>query len=615
MQVIESFLEIKYYYRADVWARRVSEDAKVVCTTCLKPISGTAIFYWGRRLFFHISCLNAPAKDKALMLHFGDYGVRHGGMMFTEEVKNEGKEDVVCLGCEKPVFGPGYKCSTSSQCNLALHQSCVELPPEIQQHPFHPNHTLVLAEESQKKYCSACCKNCDTYPFYSCSECNFNLDFVCATRPRNFFNIHDCQHAFNFFYSQIQFTCQVCGEEGKELASLCSICQLLIHGECARFPRTIWITRHDHSLSLTYSLRQVKEHNNVFCKLCYEKVKIEYAAYYCQECGYMAHLACAFEYKKGAHLTWLPEKSIDVATNATEKVEGVEKIRHFSHQHDLILSNVELVEDTLCDGCLGLISPPFYHCIQCNFFLHSKCVQLPRKKKFLFHEHELTLASDSDDSGLFPCGACERPSNGLSYRCDTCYWTYFDLQCCSLSQILKHKGHQHSLFLAINSNRKCHVCNYDSGKKPNIFVCINCDFALGLECATLPLVARHKYDDHLLELTCSVEAHCEEYYCLICEKERDPKCWFYYCTECDFPAHLQCVLGKYPYIKFGKYASRFEGEHQHPLTFVPKIESSPQCDACGGTFDVLALECTQCKFNVHHNNSCVKTITEKVTSK
>jgi len=68
----------------------------------------------------------------------------------------------------------------------------------------------------------------------------------------------------------------------------------------------------------------------------------------------------------------------------------------------------------------------------------------------------------------------------------------------------------------------------------------NCNFALGLECATLPLVARHRYDDHLLRLTCSVEAPWEEYYWLICEKDRDPKNWFYYCTKCDFPTHLQC---------------------------------------------------------------------------
>lgn len=119
--------------------------------------------------------------------------------------------------------------------------------------------------------------------------------------------------------------------------------------------------------------------------------------------------------------------------------------------------------------------------------------------------------------GLFRCDACECLSNGFAYSCDTCDFD-FDLQCCSLLEILKHKGLQHSLFLTINSNRKCHVFNCTSNKKLAIFVCINCHFALGIECATLPLVARYKYDDHLLKLAYSVEAHCTEYYCLICEE-------------------------------------------------------------------------------------------------
>jgi hypothetical protein len=227
---------------------------------------------WYKNLYCHFSCLNAPTNYKALLFHFG-FG--HRRLIFTEEVKSDGKEDVLCLGCEKPVLGPGYKCSTSD-CNLLLHQSCVELSPQIQQHPFHPNHTLVLVKPENKKYCNVCGKNCNTYPFYRCSECDFNLDITCAaTRPR-INNIDDCQHAFIPFFQKNQFTCKACGEEAKEYsASLCSICQLLIHRKCARFPRIISISRHDHSLALTYSLGQVKEHldNNVFCRFCYQRVK------------------------------------------------------------------------------------------------------------------------------------------------------------------------------------------------------------------------------------------------------------------------------------------------------------------------------------------------------
>jgi hypothetical protein len=183
-----------------------------------------------------------------------------------------------------------------------------------------------------------------------------------------------------------------------------------------------------------------------------------------------------------------------------------------------------ILGDKLCDGCTGLISTSFYSCTQCNFFLHSKCVQLPKNKWHPLHRHSLTLFSQQSIYvlGFFSCKACQCLSNGFSYRCGTCSFN-FDLQCCSISETLNHERHQHSLFLAVNSNRRCHVCNFTFDEKPCLFVCTYCDFALGFECATLLLVARHKVDNHLLKLTYNVEARCEECYCLICEKERDSK--------------------------------------------------------------------------------------------
>jgi hypothetical protein len=81
------------------------------------------------------------------------------------------------------------------------------------------------------------------------------------------------------------------------------------------------------------------------------------------------------------------------------------------------------------------------------------------------------------------------------------------------------------------------------------------------------------------------------------KKKRDPNLLFYYCAEYDFPAHPQCALGKYPYIKFGKTYK--DEHHQHPFTIVQKTEYSPPCDVCGDCFDEVGLECTQCKLTVH----------------
>jgi hypothetical protein len=201
----------------------------------------------------------------------------------------------------------------------------------------------------------------------------------------------------------------------------------------------------------------------------------------------------AFEDEASANLSLLPKESVDLAIGVLE-VEGAGHI----HQLDLIFSNKEFTDDKLCDGCMGLISTPFYNCTQCCFFLHNRCAQLPNKKRHQLHQNQLTLVSQVPYiGGLFSCDACGRLNCGFTYRCDTCTFD-LDLRCCSISETLQHEGHQHFLFLSVNSSKRCHVCNCTYHKKPGIFVCISCDFSLGLECATLPLVARHRYGDHLL---------------------------------------------------------------------------------------------------------------------
>ena len=55
------------------------------------------------------------------------------------------------------------------------------------------------------------------------------------------------------------------------------------------------------------------------------------------------------------------------------------EIKHFSHEHDLTLTE-QLLKTQKCDGCVRAIVPPFYSCVKCSFFLHESCVNLPKKK-------------------------------------------------------------------------------------------------------------------------------------------------------------------------------------------------------------------------------------------
>jgi hypothetical protein len=604
-----------YHKSGDDWHRiKLVEELKnegkeeVVCNNCKKlVVLGPAFKCSVCRYLIHLSCGRwDDPRDSTIYFHFGR---TNDELMLTEELKNDGKEGVVCLVCEEQAEGPGYKCS-ASECNFRFHKSCAQLPRQMY-HPSHSNHILILElPRGYSSHCNVCGKWCRRSLFYRCDECDFNIDITCATSTL-ITTAEDCQHAFVPFLKKIHFTCEACGRQGTDFASLCTICRLFIHSRCAGFSRTINIQRHNHALTLTYSLRrQVKDFNHVFCKLCGQKVKTEYAAFCCQKCDFVTHLYCAERYKfKGENTESLPEKSVD----NMEKINPSE-IQHFSHPHNLILSHDEVLNGKLCDGCMHfIISAPFYNCTRCNFFLHTTCAQLPKEKKHIIHRHRLTfLPHAPSNDGVFTCGACGHSCHGFVYRCDVCNY-HLDAQCSSISETLKHKGHQHSLILAIISSKKCNACGhgYKDPKNPGLFVCTTCDFALCFECATLPLIVRHKYDEHPLALTYVAEDKSREYYCLICEQEMDPKYWFYYCTKCDFPAHRQCILGKYPYIKFG--STYEDNNHWHPITFVRKTESSPPCDACGKTFDGMALECTQCKFNVHSMNSeCMQKISNEV---
>jgi hypothetical protein len=56
----------------------------------------------------------------------------------------------------------------------------------------------------------------------------------------------------------------------------------------------------------------------------------------------------------------------------------------------------------------------------------------------------------------------------------------------------------------------------------------------------------------------------EQYY-LICKEEIDQKHWFYYCVECNFLAHPECILKNYSCITIrSTYKSEY---HEHPTPF------------------------------------------------
>ena len=509
----------------------------------------------------------------------------------------------LCWACNEPILGPSYSCIKCER--YYHHKSCAKLPRELQ-YPLHPKHLLILFNEmnffKDKKYskCEVCKQYRGQYT-YGCSLCNFNLHNKCASLPLTIESeVHE--HPSTRIWRSMKFTCDLCGKEGN-VPYLCVPCNFCIHKSCTSYPRSVKAIRHDHLLHLTYSSLEVHQSISQFCQLCVQKVDTDYGFYCCSSCNFVAHLDYAMdeENKEDTNLMKLKngessesenenlelDESNDLATYIVKKInvgeDGIEiakEIKHFSHEHNLKLID-EVENNKQCDGCLRAILSPFYSCVKCNFFLHKSCIELPRKKRHPLHRHSLTLFPKAHcRTMLFWCDACGQICNGFNYRCNKCDFD-LDVQCSLISDILTHKGHKHCLHLSSTRySQNCSSCNFERSQG---FRCITCEFVLDFKCATLPYTTRYKQHEHRFILSYAAEDDSGEYYCDICEEERDPKQWFYYYAYCSYPTHPKCILGKYPNLKFG--VSYTFDCHPHPLTIIQKTKDHHACHRCGGPCD------------------------------
>ncbi|KAA8518238.1 hypothetical protein F0562_015712 [Nyssa sinensis] len=305
------------------------------------------------------------------------------------------------------------------------------------------------------------------------------------------------------------------------------------------------------------------------------------------------------------NLPLLPVKYVELISQFSKKFNlgenpSVTEVNHFSHDHPLILSEVQSNKDVKndeisCNGCVEPISAPFYSCAQCSFHLHKCCVQLPETVQHPFHQrHPLYLRGQGPDNFYyFKCNNCNKLCNGFSFNCAGCYFS-LDVTCASLSDTIKHEAHEHQLIHIRSPNCLCNACGeYLSGLA---LACKICGFYISNHCAMLPHTARHRYDEHPLYLSYPpFDDHPNKFYCEICEKEIDPKLWLYRCRDCCLSFHTRCIspVEDYPNFKFGK---TFKARH-HPdlLMVVRETMEDSKCDGCSEYFDDKpAFECEAC---------------------
>nr|AAC18924.1 hypothetical protein [Arabidopsis thaliana] len=470
----------------------------------------------------------------------------------NKEVDPEAVDGDECYSCSFQSIGTDYY--FCDKCDKRFHKECVECPLEIS-YPTHTKHSLQLFYSKYRSDLCIYCRERATYLIYFCALCDSYMHVFCAQMKIPFFidqpKRHD--HTLTLFPRQASLTCNICGLVNKlHLTYICPICDFVAHSDCIYIPQTIRISRHHHRVSFISSLPFEEKS----CGVCRQMLDSDYGAYICKGCsGFVAHIRCALrsDIWDGKELEGVPEEVEEDDVESFKRIaDGV--ILHFSHRHHLYFEISGVYNgNKFCQACaLPVNEGNLYVCVGCDFILHETCADAPRRKVHPLHPHPLKLIFYEDN--CFHCKACWRTSTAFGYRCINHNCKYMiDIVCASTAEPFDYQGHRHPLFLSLDPKEKpmCHICRSTKDKK--VLNCIECDFIVCFECATLPYMIRYKHDEHYLTF-CHGDEASDSDWCELCEGKLaiGGKEGFYECKDCCTTLHINCLLGPDPYLMVGQ---------------------------------------------------------------
>ncbi|PWA89202.1 zinc finger, PHD-type [Artemisia annua] len=283
------------------------------------------------------------------------------------------RSQLLCDGCVKPVTTlPFYKCSRS--CDFVLHEWCVRLPSKIQNHPFHPNHTLVLLPKH--RWTLADVFSCDICSLpsngfvYICPRCYFRIDINCAFIPEKITHEAHPNHLLSRMDASVNKAdryCKACRYNfDKSMGFHCRSCDFYLHTRCALLlPSEIIHKFNKHPLTLRYE--PVENHlSEYFCEICEEQMWERQWFYHCTTCAESMHTACA-PIKHECKQAIIRKYMMPVFDFINVKFGGTHEIG--SHPH-----RVSFIQGTTYHGCCARCGEMIFKCLECKFAIHYMCV-------------------------------------------------------------------------------------------------------------------------------------------------------------------------------------------------------------------------------------------------
>ena len=480
------------------------------CASCHKNFKQNVDFFSCERcnnLFMDYGCaLMEPVKCESSEPYIQHFTRQHP-MPLVEIFY---VEEAVCFACQSPCFGAStYACE---KCKYFLHKRCAECPLTKVTHSSHPSHPLRLSIDHEKRIGCKCCERKVSCFILRCTTCDWNMCIECYLLPKTL------NHEKYYF--------------------------------------------HSHHPDLTLSLSCTK----FTCSLCHISFE-NLSCFKCTTCDFVVDVEC------------------ELKPSITPEGQG--RFRHFGHPHPMTLFGQKNAGDGVNEYCFACNSPctpgqAFYSCANCKYFLHKICAELPFKVNNHLHQHPnlILLPRSKLDIERFFCSLCHIKDCGLFFRCCKldCEFKICG-RCVSLRPNIEFEKHGHNLCVvekvhdlnfeferqgrSLRVEEKVHDLNIDYCQaydgycklpttsvelritESSVFRCVDCNFNSHLLCGPLPRTITCDHHMHPLILFDSVVEGCsDEYYCDICECERDPRICVYYCQECHYIAHVHCLISK-----------------------------------------------------------------------
>ncbi|KAJ9548363.1 hypothetical protein OSB04_020906 [Centaurea solstitialis] len=293
------------------------------------------------------------------------------------------KIELLCNGCVRPITStPFYMCADEGEsCNFALHEWCTRLPDQVQNHPGHPQHTLLLLPNPPHKplgvfECDVCKFRCNGFA-YSCVECgNYNTDVTCAFIPEK---IRHEAHPNHLIWGTPELpygqrSCRSCLNfiRRNNFSFCCRDCDFGLHVGCALFlPQTIRHRFDKHPLMLSYL--PIENHRSLyFCEICEEQFDPKRWFYHCYECRQSIYCGCApFILECEKAFPYLTYGNLYMYVNI--KFGGM----HNTEDHPHPLSFVQGIDKDgrHCHKCKEALRDWQFilKCLQCTFAIHFRC--------------------------------------------------------------------------------------------------------------------------------------------------------------------------------------------------------------------------------------------------